>query len=91
MKAIRNLLHRPRQCNTKPSRIVIKATTGEKGQRIIAIRIDEVWRIRAKLTMAYGQMARRLCDKMGWKGELIGGGFPDGTMVWVFAHSMDRA
>ena len=40
-----------------------------------------------KPTIAHGRLARRLCDKMGWKGELIGGGFPDGTMVWVFAQS----
>ena len=73
--------------NTKPSRIV--ATTGEKGQRIIAsyCSLEDT----GSFTMAYGQMARRLCDKMGWKGELIGGGFPDGTRVWVFADSMDRA
>lgn len=71
--------------NFKPSRIV--AESGEKGQRVIA----SFGSLNSSDNVAHGMMARRLCDKMGWKGELIGGGFPDGTMVWVFADSMDRA
>jgi len=27
-----------------------------------------------------------LCKKLGWTGELIAGGLPDGRCVYVFAH-----
>lgn len=29
--------------------------------------------------------ARALCDKLKWKGELVEGGMPDGSRVYVFA------
>lgn len=66
--------------NTKGSRI--SATTGEKGQRII-MSYDHSGK-------EHERAARALADKMGRKCDLIGGGFPDGTMVWVFADSPDR-
>jgi hypothetical protein len=37
-----------------------------------------------------GMVARALADKMGWKGQLIGGGTKAG-MAWVFADSRDKA
>jgi hypothetical protein len=37
-----------------------------------------------------GIVARALADKMGWKGQLIGGGTKAG-MAWVFDDSMDKA
>lgn len=86
MKAIRTRYIGP--SNTKPSRIV--AESGERGQRIMAS-YASVEDTGGRHDAAHGRMARRLCDKMGWKGELIGGGFPDGSMVWVFADSQDRA
>ena len=39
----------------------------------------------------HAKAARALCDKMNWTGALIGGGFEDGSMVWVFEDSPDRA
>lgn len=32
----------------------------------------------------YREAARALCNKLDWKGELVGGIFPDGSMAWVF-------
>jgi hypothetical protein len=88
MKAIRTKHHGP--TDTKPARL--SATTGERGQTIIFSR----HKIPDKYDSGMGNglhayAARQLADKYGWNGELIGGGFPDGTMVWVFAESMDRA
>jgi hypothetical protein len=34
--------------------------------------------------------AGALRTKMKWEGELIGGGFPNGDMVWVVANAPDR-
>ena len=82
MKAIRTKYYGPG--NVRGSRI--KATSGEHGQTVIQSYDDSL-----NSSQAHAKVARALCDKMGWKGELIGGGFPDGTMVWVFAQSMDRA
>jgi hypothetical protein len=88
MKAIRTKYHGP--TNTGPARL--SATTGEKGQRLIISR----WKVPDSFDTGMGNglhayVARALCDKMGWNKPLIGGGFPDGTMVWVFAESGDRA
>jgi hypothetical protein len=82
MKAIRTRYIGP--SNTKPSRIV--AETGEHGQRIMTSYSSDL-----DANKAHAQIARALADKFGWKGELVGGGFPDGTMVWVFADSPDKA
>ena len=80
MKAIRTTYLGP--TDTKPSRI--KASTGE--QSIIVSYSHEL-----TSDGEHGRAARMLADKYAWKGDLIGGGFPDGSMVWVFADSPDRA
>lgn len=81
MKAIRTQYHGP--TDRRGSRI--SATSGEKGQRVYL----SDW---GSLTTSGGHAmaAKRLCEKMGWPTDLIGGGFPDGSMVWVFAKSPDR-
>lgn len=82
MKAIRTTYHGP--TNTKGSRY--SATTGERRQRVSAA---SSYDLNAEQNHAF--VARKLANSFGWKGVLIGGGFPDGTMVWVFANSKDRA
>lgn len=84
MKVIRTKYIGP--TSVKGSRV--SASTGETGQRII---LD--WPYELNPTKAHAKAARALCTKLGWDGpnyELVGGGFPDGTMVWVFTCS-DRA
>jgi hypothetical protein len=70
--------------NFRGSRLSV--TTGEPGQRIVMGWPDEL-----NSSKAHAKGARALADKMGWQGKLIGGGFPDGTMVWVFDNSFDVA
>lgn len=82
MKAIRTKYYGPG--NVRGSRII--ATTGERGQRISIPYPHEL-----NSEKAHALAARMLCNQYQWSGELIGGGFPDGTMVWVFAQSSDRA
>lgn len=81
MKAIKTQYHGP--TDRRGSRI--SASTGEKGQRIF---LSE-W---GSLTVSQGMAlaADKLCEKMGWPRDMVGGGFPDGSMVWVFAASPDR-
>ena len=82
MKAIKTKYLGPG--NVRGSRV--KATTGEKGQTIILS-----WSGRDDSARNHANAARALANKFGWTGELIGGGFPDGSMVWVFAQAPDRA
>ena len=83
MKAIKTKYLGPG--NVRGSRV--KATTGEKGQTVILS-----WDNRLSGTESnHAAAARALANKFGWTGELIGGGFPDGSMVWVFAQAPDRA
>lgn len=70
--------------NTKPSRIV--ATTLEGGQRFVA----SIYQV-PDGQEPHAWAARQLCNRFSWDGELIGGGFPDGSMAWVFADSKERA
>ena len=70
--------------NTKPGRV--KASTGEQSQTVTA-----QWAHENDSAKNHANAARALADKFNWKGELIGGGFPDGSMVWVFAAAPDRA
>ncbi len=80
MKAITTKFHGP--TNVKGSRY--SATDSDNNRVILstdhALNSDK----------NHARAARALCDKMGWKGELIGGGTKDG-MAWVFAKSEDRA
>lgn len=69
--------------NTRGSRYM--ATTGEKGQRVYLAD----WGCE-NADVAHAMAARMLCKRMGWDADLIGGGFPDGSMVWVWASSNDR-
>jgi len=82
MKAIRTRYHGP--SSIRGSRI--SASTGEKGQKVVISYPDEL-----NSSDAHALVARKLVNKMKWSGDLIGGGFPDGTMVWVFTNSPDRA
>lgn len=72
--------------NTKPTRI--KAYT--EGGNQIMISWDHADGF-GKRTQGQAHLfaARKLCDKMGWTGELIGGGTPDGY-CFVFAQSAIR-
>lgn len=87
MKAIRTKYHGA--TNTKPARL--SATTGEAGQRIMISRhaVPDAFDTGMGNGL-HAYVARQLADKFGWNKQLIGGGFPDGTMVWVFADSNDR-
>lgn len=82
MKAIRT--YRLGQTNHKPARIV--ATTGERGQR-------RVYSVPLVPYDAHVYAVRRLAEEFKWAGPFIGGGFPDGSMVWVFntPHNKARA
>jgi hypothetical protein len=82
MKAIRTKYHGPG--NVRGSRF--SATSGEQGQKIFM-----AYDYALNSEKNHAKAARQLADKFNWKSDLIGGGFPDGTMVWVFADSMDRA
>ena len=61
----------------RPRRMV--ATTFEHKQRILISR--DVIPANAD---PHEYVARRLLERMGWQGAMVGGGFPDGSMVWVF-------
>ena len=39
---------------------------------------------------AHALAAKTLCEKMNWRGEMIGGRLANGDMVWTFAISDDR-
>lgn len=65
--------------NTKGSRI--KAFTGEKGQTVTIGYPHEL-----SGEAVHAKAAVMLRDKMGWKGELIGGGLPNGDHVFCFAQ-----
>ena len=82
MKAIRTKYIGP--SDRKGSRV--SATTGEKGQRVVL-----TWDNARNASDMHAVAARTLADKYQWQGKLIGGGFPDGTMAWVFADSPDVA
>lgn len=86
MKAIRTTYYGP--TNTKPSKII--ATTGEKGQRLAMSLCSIVYKA-GERECPHAATAHTLANRYGWKGALIGSGFPDGNMVWVFADSPDRA
>lgn len=73
---------------TKPSRYV--AETGERGQRIVISSHARTLDALPNVEACHGHVARLLCERYGWEGELIGGRFPDGSMCWVFADSTDR-
>lgn len=81
MKAIKTQYLGP--TNTRGSRIL--ASTGEKGQRLYLAEWGSL-----SIGAAQALAALRLCEKMGWPLDMVGGGFPDGTMAWVFASSPDR-
>ena len=82
MKAIRTKYHGPG--NVRGSRF--SATTGEQGQKVFVS-----YDYGMNSDKNHAKAARHLADKFNWKDRLIGGGFPDGTMVWVFASSQDTA
>ena len=81
MKAISTIYIGP--TDSRPSRV----TAGAGDGLIIALPWDSALDSRQN----HAGAARALCNKMKWEGELIGGGFPSGNMVWVFAESKDRA
>jgi len=81
MKAIRTLYHGPTE--RRGSRI--SASTGERGQRIFLSDWGSM-----NVSEGHALAARKLCEKMDWYTDMIGGAFPDGSMVWVFAASHDR-
>ena len=59
-----------------------------RGARIIAATGERGHPHELNSDKAHAKAARQLADKFNWRGELIGGSFPDGTMVWVFADSV---
>jgi hypothetical protein len=80
MKAIVTTYHGP--TNTRGSRIIAKA---EGGHRVSVPYSHEL-----SGDAVYAIAARKLCDKLGWKGELISGGLPNGDVVFVFADNSER-
>lgn len=74
MKAILTRYHGP--SNVKGARI--SATAGKN--RVFISYPHELSGDEPHRMAAYA-----LRDKMNWKGELIGGGFENGDMAWVFA------
>lgn len=78
MKAIKTQYHGPTE--RRGSRI--SASTGEKGQRVFLSEWGGL-----NMNRAHALAAWTLCNKMGWPVDMVGGGFPDGSMVWVFSGS----
>lgn len=64
--------------------------TNFKGSRVTATAEggDKPWRVTVSYDgdhdEAHKRAAEALCAKMGWTGDLIGGGLPNGDMAWVF-------
>lgn len=82
MKAITTKFHGP--TNTRESRI---SASDSDGNRIFVNFDHAVCR-----DSAHNFAAVSLCNKMGWKGELIGGGNGAGSEVYVFTgRHRDRA
>lgn len=81
MKAIITQYH---PCtNSKGSRISASAEGGPRPWRVYIPFPHELDSERA-----HAKAALALCVKMGWKGELMGGGLPDGRgYAFVFASS----
>lgn len=71
--------------DTKPTRLVAY-TDGGNRLTVSWSECDNDGRTQAQ---AHGYAARKLCQKMHWTGDLIGGGTPDGY-VFVFADSPIR-
>lgn len=65
--------------DTKPSRIVAKTHTGHRMQWAWS----EVEKPSDILEDTHRRAAEMFCDKMDWRGELVGGGTKRGY-VWVF-------
>lgn len=78
MKAIKTTYHGP--TNTKGTRII--ASDGDGNQ--ITISRD----CAREIVEDHRRAAEALCDKMGWKGKLIGGSLAS-CMVWVFLDPAD--
>lgn len=76
MKAIRTRYHGA--TNTKGSRI---SATAEGGHRIYISYPHEL-----SGEAVHAAAAIELCRRLEWKGDLIGGGLPDGDYCFVFAH-----
>ena len=74
MKAIVTKYHGP--SNVKGARY---SATAESGNRIIQSADDSV---SSEANHALAAVA--LCNKLGWKGELVSGGLPNGDTVFVF-------
>ena len=68
--------------NTKPSKI----SASDGGKNRVFVSYDHELDADKNHAIA----AQALCLKMRWRGELVGGGLPNGDMVWVFAESTDR-
>jgi len=67
--------------------------TNSRGSRIVATAEGGH---RATVPYDYGARdphaiaALALCQKLGWKGELVNGGLPNGDNVWVFTNGSER-
>lgn len=78
MKAIRT--HYLGPTNFRGSRIV---ATAEGGHRLV-VAYDH------GAADPHADAAAALRDSLGWEGEMVGGGLPDGSWAWVFAASWHR-
>jgi len=78
MKAIKTTYLGP--TNTRGSRI--KASDGDKNQITIS------WQYALEADENHKAAAKALCDKMGWHGQMVMGGFPDCNVhVFIEAQS----
>lgn len=79
MKAIRTKYLGP--TNFRGSRIV---ATAEGGHRLV-IPYDY-----GANDHGHGEAAIQLARKLGWRGEMVAGGLPDGSTAWVFTNGSAR-
>jgi hypothetical protein len=80
MKAILTRYHGP--SNVKGARI--SASDSDKNRVVLS------WDHALDSAENHARAAKTLCEKMNWRGEMIGGGLHNGDMAWTFANSDDR-
>lgn len=89
MRAIRRRRRNPASASTKVAIITTyHGPTNYRGSRITASAgmgrsITVPFQYEKNADQAHAYAAEALCKKMGWTGDLIGGGMPKG-MAWVF-------
>lgn len=80
MQTIRTKFHGP--TNTRGSRYSASAPCYPEGRRVYVTADDSVGS-----NENHANAARKLCESIGWTGEMVGGGGGPDCMVWVFTAS----